>query len=37
MEVIGDTFSLVFTAIIIVIAIGLFLYSRAMPRRGVLV
>lgn len=36
MEAVGDTFSLVFTAIIIVIGIGLFLYSRAMLRRGVL-
>jgi hypothetical protein len=37
MEVIGDTFSLVFTAIIIVIALGLLFYSRVMLRRCVLV
>jgi len=35
-EVIGDTFSLVFTAIIFVVALGLYLYSRTMQRRGVL-
>ncbi|MGY8813553.1 MAG: hypothetical protein ACKVHQ_02385 [Gammaproteobacteria bacterium] len=37
MEVVGDTFSLVFTALIVLVGIGLFLYSRAMLRRGVLV
>ena len=37
MEVYGDTFSLVFTAIIFVIALGLYLYSRAMQRQGVLI
>ena len=36
MEVMGDVFSLVFTAIIFVIALSLYLYSRAMWRRGVL-
>ncbi len=36
MEVVGDTFSLVFTAIIFVIALGLYLYSRAMQQREVL-
>ena len=35
-EVIGDTFSLVFTLIIFVVALGLYLYSRTMQRRGVL-
>lgn len=37
MQVIGDPFSLVFTAIIFVIALILYLYSRAMRKRGVLV
>ena len=36
MEVSGDTFSLVFTAIIFLTALGLYLYSRSMHRRGVL-
>lgn len=36
LEVIGDIFSLVFTAVIFVIALLLYLYSRAMQRRGVL-
>ena len=35
-EVIGDTFSLVFTAIIFLASIGLYLYARAMRQRGVL-
>lgn len=36
MEVMGDTFSLVFTAAILLISLALFLYARAMERRGVL-
>jgi hypothetical protein len=36
LEVIGDTFSLVFSAIIFLVALGLYLYARAMQQRGVL-
>jgi hypothetical protein len=36
LEVIGDTFSLVFTAIIFLVSLGLWLYARAMKQRGVL-
>ena len=36
MEVSGDTFSLVLSATILLIALGLYLYSRYMQRRGVL-
>lgn len=36
MEVSGDAFSLIFTAVIFVIALGLYLYSVLMQRRGVL-
>jgi hypothetical protein len=36
MNVIGDAFSLGFTVVIFAVALGLFLYSRAMQRRGVL-
>ena len=36
MQVIGDAFSLAFTAVIFLAALGLFLYARAMRRRGVL-
>lgn len=36
LEVIGDTFSLVFTAIIFVASLGLYLYAKAMRARGVL-
>ena len=36
LEVIGDTFSLVFSAVIFLIALGLYLYSRALERKGVL-
>jgi hypothetical protein len=36
MEVIGDTFSLGFTAVIFLVALGLYFYARAMDRRGVL-
>jgi len=36
MEIMGDTFSLIFTALIFLIALGLFLYSRAMLKKGVL-
>ena len=36
MEVMGDTFSLVFTAILFLVSIGLYLYARAMQKRGVL-
>jgi hypothetical protein len=37
MDVIGDAFSLGFTAVIFLCALGLFLYARAMRKRGVLV
>jgi hypothetical protein len=37
MKVMGGAFSLVFTAVIFLVALGLFLYSRAMRERGVLV
>ena len=36
MEVMGDAFSLGFTAVIFIIAVGLFLYARAMRDRKVL-
>jgi hypothetical protein len=36
MEVVGDTFSLVFTAVIFMIALALFLYSNTMKKRGIL-
>lgn len=36
MAVIGDTFSLVFTAVIFLVALALFLYARALEQRGVL-
>lgn len=36
LEVIGDTFSLVFSGIIFVAALGFWLYSRAMQKRGVI-
>ena len=36
MEVAGDAFSLVFTAVIFGIALALFLYARAMGKRGIL-
>ena len=36
LEVIGDTFSLVFTAIIFFAGLGLYLYARAMQKRGVI-
>jgi hypothetical protein len=36
MEVIGDTFSLVFSALIFVVALALYLYARAMKQQGVL-
>ncbi len=36
MEVSGDTFSLVFTAVIFIAALGLYFYARAMQQRGVL-
>ena len=36
MEVVGDAFSLVFTAVIFLIALALFLYARRMRERGVL-
>ena len=36
MDVMGDAFSLIFTAIIFLAALGLYLYSKAMLRRGVL-
>ena len=37
MDVVGDAFSLGFTAVIFLFALGLFLYARAMRKRGVLV
>ncbi len=37
MEVSGDVFSLFFTAVIIIIAAGLYMYSNAMKKKGVLV
>lgn len=36
MEVMGDAFSLIFTAVIFLIAVALVLYARAMVRRGAL-
>lgn len=36
LEAIGDTFSLVFSGIIFVAALGFWLYSRAMQKRGVI-
>jgi hypothetical protein len=36
LEVMGDPFSLVFSALIFLFALGLFLYARAMKNRGVL-
>ena len=36
MEVMGDDFSLALTSVIFLFALGLFLYARAMRRRGVL-
>lgn len=36
MKVMGGTFSLIFTTIIFLVALGLYLYSSAMQRRGVL-
>jgi len=36
MEVVGDMFSLVFTALIFLVGLGLYLYSRAMHSKGVL-
>ncbi len=36
MEVVGDMFSLIFTAVIFLISLGLLLYSRAMQQRGIL-
>jgi hypothetical protein len=37
MEHMGDPFSLVFTALIFLFSLGLFLYARAMKNKGVLV
>ncbi|MDH3646571.1 MAG: hypothetical protein OER80_07340 [Gammaproteobacteria bacterium] len=37
MEVVGDPFSLGFTALIFVVSLALFLYARTMQKRGVLV
>ena len=37
MEHMGDPFSLIFTALIFLFALGLFLYARAMKNKGVLV
>lgn len=36
LEIVGGTFNLIFTAAVFVVALGLYLYSRAMQRRGVL-
>ncbi|MGM0670189.1 MAG: hypothetical protein ACQET1_10765 [Gemmatimonadota bacterium] len=36
MEVAGDPFTLLFSALIFLVALGLLLYARAMKRRGVL-
>lgn len=36
MKVIGDTFTLIFTAVIFATALGLYLYARTMQQRGVL-
>jgi hypothetical protein len=36
MEVIGDTFSLVFSAVIFFVALALFFYARSMKQQGVL-
>ena len=36
MEVVGDTFSLVFTAIIFIVGLALYLYAKAMRAKGVL-
>mgnify|MGYP006971743853 CR=1 FL=1 len=36
LEVIGDSFSLIFTALIFVISVALYLYARAMRKNGVL-
>jgi hypothetical protein len=36
MEVVGDAFSLAFTAVIFLFALGLLLYAREMSKRGVL-
>ena len=36
MEVMGDAFSLAFTAVIFVIAVALYLYARAMTRQNIL-
>jgi hypothetical protein len=37
MEIMGDAFSLILTALIFLFALGLFLYARAMHKRSVLV
>jgi len=36
LEVMGDPFALAFTAVIFLVSLGLYLYSRAMAQRGVL-
>jgi len=36
LEIMGDPFSLVFSGVIFVVALLLYLYARAMSRRGVL-
>lgn len=35
-EIVGDPFALAFTAVIFLVAVALFLYTRAMHQRGVL-
>jgi hypothetical protein len=37
LEVMGDAFSLAFTGVIFVVSVALYLYARAMQKRGVLV
>lgn len=37
MQVVGDTFSLTFTAVIFIIALALYLYSRSVKQKGILV
>ncbi len=36
MEVIGDTVNLIFTAVIFIIALGLYFYAKAMHKKGLL-
>ena len=36
LEVIGGTFELVFTGVIVIVAIGLYMYAKAMDKKGIL-